>query len=488
MIIPTPPELILWDVVEEHFEEASYQLERWRSSMLSHRYVIDQIHGWLEHSLEAHLAGLVAGGPTAAERLLYPELEDRRTSTRTTVAALALIRSGVRALHYELLDFVTFADNEALRRDLVGACTLCDAPRLETVLGEAFVRARSPREKAALLEVLSALHLEPGAALADCFDTGFDALDLAAVVAAGRSGRLDLAPQVERHLDANDGTTRVEAVEAGLYLGLRSAWARCQELAASRGGDAARALLLLALLGGEKDHAIIHAQLDDDVMRQPALWALGFTGRAAGVDRAILHLESDDARTARLAAEAIATITGFDRFGDERFIVGEKREEPEEKGKVDSTTTAMALVVEEDDDTVMTAKAGVEPRDEAVGARAPQEAGGDGPGASLVPAGTDALPLLDPYAICDWWEANRHRFATARRYLVGEAYGTPRAVAAALRTSKMRRRHALALELALRSRGRWLVTTNAFSDRQLRQMNALSGLEDGDLVNEYARA
>lgn len=435
MLNPTPPELILWDVVEEHLEQAVSQLGRWRAGLRSHRWSLDQVRDGLEERLEAHLAGLVVAGPAAAERLLYPDLEERTTPARATLAVLALLASGSRALWYELLDFLAFADDAAHRRDLVAALALRDAARFEVVLREAFARARSPREKAALLEAFAALHLDPGDGLDDCFGTGFDLLEQAALAAVGAAGRGELAAHVERHLEAG-APPALSTLEAGLSLGVPAALARCHELALGRDAAAARALLLLALLGDAAGLEVIHARLDDPAMRTAALWAMGFAGRGASVDRAIRHLEDDDARCRALAAEAIAAITGFDRPAADRFLAAPGEPPP-----------------------------------------APRRGGEAGFG----PEGTDDLPALDPYALCDWWEANRRRFDPGERYLAGARH-TPRGLVRELRTAPTRRRHGLALELALRSGGRHVVTADAFTARQLRQLRALERLEDGELV------
>jgi hypothetical protein len=90
-----------------------------------------------------------------------------------------------------------------------------------------------------------------------------------------------------------------------------------------------------------------------------------------------------------------------------------------------------------------------------------------------------ALPALDAEQVGAWWEDNRARFAPGGRYLYGEPM-RGEAVVGALRRGPTRRRHALALEVAMRSRGRLTVETRAFSRRQWEEIERLGDLEGID--------
>ena len=64
-VVPPKAELILWDVVEEHFEEAAFLFGQWESSLYSARFDLAGL-GKIEKRLEAHVDGLIVSGTEAA--------------------------------------------------------------------------------------------------------------------------------------------------------------------------------------------------------------------------------------------------------------------------------------------------------------------------------------------------------------------------------------------------------------------------------------
>lgn len=448
---PVPSDLILWDVVSEHYDEAMFHFELWERSLFSPELVLDQVRGGFEARLEQHIAGFLTAGEPGAERLLHPELEEMTSPSQTTLATLLMLRLSQRTVHYELLDYLFSSHDSAQRRAIVRGAGLYDDPRFEVVLREAFARARSPKEKAMLLEVFAALHLDPGEMLDDCFDTGFAALDLAAVKTIGRCCRLDLASKAFGFLDTDDQELRRVAIEAGLFLGSKAAWSGICELAASKDALAPWAMCIVAMLGGVGDHErVLHARLDDESMRQAALWAMGLTGRVQSAELCLRYLEDDDERTAKLAAEAFGEITGLSRLTLKFFTA-----ESSNAGSIDVETDDAPVPLEDDDLD-----------------------------ANLVPDGTDELLLLDPFRVAAWYEKNRHRFTTKKRYLAGKERD-PDAIIEALITFPMRRRHEVAFELALRTGAQRWVTTDAFTPRQVRELRGLADLEESDLSNRF---
>ena len=231
LLLPTPPSLVYWDVMEEHLDEAEFLFEQRRTALASPLFTLDHLSLRLEGRLAAHLDGLAIGGPAVAERLLYPLLEETSSSERTTAATLVLLGSGDRNDWREVLEAVSSADNPKLRGAISKAIELYDAPHFETVLEDAFEYARSPRERAALLDAMADRHLDPGESLAECLDAKFQGLVIAAVRTAGNAGRQDLRDRVEQHLGSTDSELLVTTIEAGLSLGSHEAWAACRELA-----------------------------------------------------------------------------------------------------------------------------------------------------------------------------------------------------------------------------------------------------------------
>ncbi len=432
LLCPTPPSRVLWDVAAEHLDEAEFVIEQRAAALRSPRFTLDDLEHRFETRLAAHLDALAVGGPAVADRLLYPELERALSPERAIAAALVLLAGGRDDWH-EVLEAATFADTGKQRRALLRALALHDAPHFETILLDAFEYARSGREKATLMHVAAARHLDPGPGLAECLEARLSDLTTAAVRAAGNAGRRDLTGAVERHLEAADPGLRRAAIEAGLALDSSPALRACRDVAGSSEPGFDRALLLLTLAGTAEDHRRAAVQLDREAARGPALFALGFAGTAEAVEACLPWMASADARTAKLAAEAVSAITGF--------IPPARRPE---------TPDAEALPDLDDDLD-----------------------------ATLLPDPIDAAPLPDHSAAAEWWEANRGRFSPKERYLRGTPW-TPEAQLEVLWTAPLRRRHALALELSIRSGGKRFVDTGALAERQRRQLRAL----EADLKGE----
>lgn len=452
LLYPTPGDQIFWEVVGEHLEEARFLIQHRQRALDSPLIRLNNLRP-LEERLEAHLVGLDIGGSPVFERLLSQELDEMSEPAKTTLAALTLLRTGERASWYEVLDALLCSNRNEQFQALLDAFSLYDSPMFEVLLRDAFVRARSPREKASLLEVHQSRHIDPGSGIDDCLDESFLPLRRAAVVAAGRFGRHDLARRVERCLEDESPEIRDAAIEAGLHLGLSSAWSACHELAGETGDSSAKALVLLALSGSPRAHANIERQLDNGPMRQVALWAAGFVGSTKTAEYCLRYLDADDEQTSKLAAEAFAAVTGVDYLFDRSFHLGDESyfEDDEE----DSTEPDGPSIEE-----VHNLYSGV------------------------IPDTTELLPRPEPYAIVEWWEANRNIFSAGERYLYGVPYGTE-TLLSALRGGPMRRRHCLALELALRTGGRRFILTHDITPFQLRQLEALSEIGDEDFINRF---
>ena len=74
---------------------------------------------------------------------------------------------------------------------------------------------------------------------------------------------------------------------------------------------------------------------------------------------------------------------------------------------------------------------------------------------------------------CVGWHAQRGRFRPEVRYLSGQPVSAG-AQQAALASGPLRRRHPVALELAIRTQGRCDVVTSAFVPEQRRQLRSLA--------------
>lgn len=415
----------LWDVVEEHLEEAEFLWEQWEASLVAPNYVLREVEDGPEGRLLAHLDGLVVNGPLVAERLLLPTIADVDAEpTRVSAAALALLQTagdaGFDAVFSEL------HGSPSQRPELVRALECCDLtarpsgpglgplyPRLGGLLAaeDADLRHAAARVLAYHGEALD--EVVPGLLASErAVDRALGLRLVPSFAGGGRHRHAVLAA-----LASEDPDLRDAALTSGALLDLPQAWGCARALVTATDPTAGPALLLLALRGDPADAAALAAAVGDEALRGSALWALGFLGTAAAVELALPWLE--DGAHARLAGEAVAAITGLDL---------------EDEG--------LTRVPEEDE--------ALEHRPE------------------------DDLPLPNPMGVLVWWRRQRGDFAGDLRYLGGK----PRDAAAlrgALHEGPMRRRaaHLLALQLGA-GPGRWpRLETTAPSRRQWRELAAL---------------
>lgn len=86
---------ILWDVVEEHLDEAEFLVELWAASRRSASYTLAELDRGPEARLFAHVDGIVVNEALALERTCWPVLEDPKAEpSRLAAAALAMLEGG----------------------------------------------------------------------------------------------------------------------------------------------------------------------------------------------------------------------------------------------------------------------------------------------------------------------------------------------------------------------------------------------------------
>ncbi|MCC7155136.1 MAG: TIGR02270 family protein [Bryobacterales bacterium] len=431
------PDLILWDVVEEHFEEAEFLFEQWEGALRSPKYNLTELGATLEQRLEAHLDALLVGGPSVAERVLDPELANADEPVRATVAALALLLNEEAESAGRVIDTALHTDGP-LQVALARALALASVEPLDRMLLERFRASRTEPERAVLLGILTSRGMDVGDLLRRCFESDDQRLVGAALDSAGRFGRREIIAVAERHLRSDHPRLRASAIKASLALGSRVAWQLCRELAQDPNIDDPDLMLLIAILGPPADHQILYSRLENSASVERILWTLGFCGTAQAGNACLTRLESKDERVAKAAAEAMAWIGGFD-FNDERF-----QESPPEPSE-DETLPSLE---------------------------------GDDLDVDLDLDGFDDLPTPNRAAITQWWKENSDRLAATQRNLLGCSH-SPGTVIHALDVGPLWRRHGVALELDIRSGGELHVSTDAFSSRQRRQIETLARMSAG---------
>lgn len=422
------PERILWDVVDEHLDEAEYLVDEVEAALDSPLYDVAAIARGPEGRLLAHLDGLEVGGPTTAERALLPVLDGDAEPARVTAAALALL--GARAAPYGPRLVERLAELPAEARDgLVRALGMADRPDLEPRLHDALRRDAAPR--AAVLSVLARRGADPGASLDPCVTDEDPEVRLAAIEAA-RFGSRRFQGWAESIAVASEGPLRKAAIATALVLGSRQAWELVGALAFSADAPDRDAMAWLAMFGDQRQTQRIIDALEHEGLRAPALYALGFSGRRIAAEACLRWLGDPD--VGPLAGEAFGAITGLPR-DDDRYVIDPV---PADEAPADEALPPLEEDLEAD----------------------------------LSATPEDDLPVPNPETIAAYWAEIRPRLSAEGRHLGGLPVDQGSLVTG-LERQPARRRHALAFELLVRSHGQARIPTRMLVGAQARALAVL---------------
>src|SRR5688572_10913910 len=250
---------VLWDVVEEHLDEAEFLWEMWEHSLVSPNYTLAEVASGPEARLLAHIDGLVVNGPEVATRLLIPTLDDAEAEPyRVRAAALALLTApgtaGVDAV------MTTLEVAPARHEDQARALECCERADVRERL-RALLRGQDPELREVAARVLC-FHHEPLGELLPVMLASERAEDrrLALAVLPFEAEAGKYARQVVRAL--KDPALLDAALTAGALLRLPEAWSRARELVDARDPACGQALLLLALRGDPADLPRVIAAVD----------------------------------------------------------------------------------------------------------------------------------------------------------------------------------------------------------------------------------
>ncbi len=405
--------MVLVDVLEEYLDEAAFRWVQWERALEAPDFTLAET-AEREERLLAYLEGLEDAD--ALDTVVRPAL-DSEEGPRISAATHGLLALGEVD---EVVVRLRGAETPA-RAAMLRALEVSEAPSLGARLLE-LLKVEDAALQAGVLEALSFRREAPAEVLARFFRHD----EPRARVAALR-GALPLPEDVVRgHLpalleSAHPGI-RAAAMEAGLASGVRLAWEACRKAVRLPGAHAREDMVLLALGGDEADASVLVDLLESAELRAPALWALGFSGRVAAMEACVKYLEVPE--VARLAGEAFSAMTGLRLEGAYALPPGERPE----------------------------------------GAPVPSEEQ-ESLDADLVPGPEEDLPWPHVASLRDWWAKNQTRFAKGTRYLLGQPFSGP-VLLEALESSPMRRRHVLARELTIRTGGKHVIPTRAFTWRQ----------------------
>jgi uncharacterized protein (TIGR02270 family) len=413
---------VMMDVLEEHLDEAAFLSSQWERALID-------AHLGLAHTAErearllAHVDGLVVGGVPATQALLLPALETEE-AMRVFAAAFSLL-AGTGGLEETLA--VLDGGHAVQRAGVARALELSAREGLDAALRQR-LSSNEVGLRALAFQVLAFRGVAPMQTRVEWLGHE-DARLVMAALGDSRPLARDVGQGVLTRLlvDPRPGV-REAALQAGLVSApaARDAWRACRKVA-EEGGLARRQCLLVLALGGEQgDAEWLVGLARDKALRADALWALGFSGHVNAAEACLEWM--DDANVAALAGEAFCAITGLE--------LGEPYQQ-------DAPAEQEALIPLEQEDL----------------------------DANLVPGPEAHLPVPLREAVERWWREARKDFERGTRYLRGSKWG-PGELLDALEREPMRRRHALALELAIRSRGAHLLQTRAFTRRQRAELAA----------------
>ncbi|SEK53667.1 conserved hypothetical protein [Stigmatella aurantiaca] len=415
-----------WELYEVHLDEAEYLGTQWENALTApDRYLVHVAQR--EARLLAHVDALALGGGEVSRRYLLPALAAEEAA-RVSAAALTLLQQEGTAGRDAVLAALTEGPPEALP-GLQRALELCGREDVLPGLTALLTPDTAPAVTAVALEVHAAHGRLPSVAL----ESWLAHPELAVVAAACRvlpfTGTALAAPllrQWGQALESSEPLIRDAALVSGAVLGLRAVWTRCRQVVEDSGAPGRLPLLMLALGGNTQEQALLVELLGEPRARGDAVWALGHGGRPEAADACLQLLEDGDADVARLATEAFAAITGFPLV--DAHVLSE--EPPEDE----SPDAPLLLEVEK------------------------------------------TLPRAAPEAVRAWWARQREqrRFAPGTRYLAGVPFSVT-ALLQSFVTAPARRWSALALELAIRSRGRHIVSARDFSFRRQRRLTTVHG-------------
>ena len=256
-----PPRLILWDVIEEHLDEAEFLFERWNRALFQPSFNLDELAKSFEPRLFAHIDALLVGGPDVAQSFLLPALLSAETSPRATAAGLALLADPDGTWTDAVIEAAPQV-KAPLQAALIHALILSDSSGLDATILKRFRAAPTNQH---LLQVLIGRGIDPGPLLRASIESKDSSLVTIARNAVQRFGRREFYYLAE--IDSHAGSPP-----------------SCREL---------------------------NMKLQSPETIEPALWDLGFCGTTEAGDICATYLLHSNLRVRKLAADSLAWISGF---------------------------------------------------------------------------------------------------------------------------------------------------------------------------------
>ena len=411
-----------WEGYEEQLGEAEFHWAQRERQLDSPEYRLPQLRE-REERLVASEDMLVLGGAPVASRLLVPALGSE-TPARIAAATHALLMGRAPGVEEALLKALE-GEAEGVLPAMASAMQRADARTLPSGLLR-LLATSSTALQATVLEVLGAhgaVPLETAVSLLEHEDSRLVATALRVLAQAAKPPPPS-RQVLERLLAASEPEVRDTALEWGLVTGHRAAWAACAALLSTPNARLPR--LLWALGADEKEVLKLVALLDTADVRPDALWALGFSGWKVAMEACVPWMSDE---VGALAGEAFSAMTGL------------RLEGPYTSQRTEDAATVLD----------------------------------ENPEADVRRRMEELLPLPHSQAVADWWRENHARFGAGQRYLKGSPWAA-HSLLNVLESAPLRRRHALALDATLRSRGAVRIPTRGWVHQQVAALRAARAL------------
>ena len=409
------------DLIEESFDEAAFLWRRWETELTSLTRSLQEIYSWTEDRLHGALDGVRVGGPPAIE-MATKELQSDEAD-RVTVATAILGSMAESGAPEAVASALKIAEGKKLEAMLRGLELLGSDQVLRTAAS--VLAAPVPAPAGALCRLKSFRRVAPGGELITAFKSNVADAQVEAMRAAWLTPAESAEQWITAALKSDDAAVRYHAAESGLYLRIDRAWKTITEMASQRMPAAGAYLKLLALFGTAEEQEGVYAALRVPELQVPAIWALGHIGSVRAADACVSGMQHEP--IARACGEAYCWITGADLERDKLAAEEKPVDAPEF----------------EDDDLE----------------------------ANLVPPPEALWPMPDAEAVKTHWLGLKATWPADVRHIRGQQVNGD-TLLSAMETGPMIRRPDLALELRVKTRGRYDVEPRAFTGRQRQMMMA----------------
>jgi uncharacterized protein (TIGR02270 family) len=413
-----------WELVEQSLEEAAFFWKRWEADLQSLTRSLDEVWSWTEDRLHGALDGVRVAGDRVSE-VTQAALRGKDLSAITAAAHVLAAQTPPHARE-ALARAVREAKGPALSAMTRGIETAALDASFAPVT--AVLASSGPEHSAALCRIKRFRRVSPGAEATEALQSGIPRLQAEALRSLTYAAEEAIAARhIAWGLKSDDPEVRRAAIQTGIRRGDPAAWQAAVQLAAERNAECATLLPLLAALGSAEEQALVIRALREPTLQSAGLFALAYIGTPQAVEVCLAGMK--DEKLARRAGEAYCAITGAELVRD--------------------------------------------------GLTAPEPAEGPSPprfeddrlDANLVPTAAEQWPLPDPEGVRRHWQGIHSQHGSGVRHWRGRPAGLD-TLLVALERGPMLRRDDLALELAVRTGGKYDLETRAFAQVQRSMMQA----------------